>query len=134
MIGIGNVTSGLASMFGQGFDTLTGMLGNGIVQLASSLAVYSVAIEIGVRYAFTPIAIADLYSEKFRSSGMQWLKKLLACALTGAVMYVVIYSADIFKNAVGATFSVITNTAINLTMIGMLFRARQIANDIVGVH
>lgn len=132
--GIANAFSDLWDKAGEFFSSITSLFGNGIVQLASSLAVYSVAIEIGVRYALTPIAIADLYSEKFRSNGIVWLKKLLACALTGVVIFLVIFTTDAFKNVVGASFSLITNTAINLTMIGMLFRARQIANDIVGTH
>lgn len=118
----------------QGLSEIMGSFGNGIIQVASSLAVYSVAIELAVRYAVTPIAIADLYSEKFRSSGIAWLKKLLACVITGTIMYLIIYITDVFKNVLGANFSVITNTAINLTMIGMLFRARQIANEVVGAH
>ena len=133
-MGIGNIATGIAQQFGNIFNSFSGFIGNGIIQLASSLAIYSVAIEIGVRYVFTPIAIADLYSEKFRSNGVMWLKKLLACVLTGAVIYMIIFVTDAFKDSVGATFSVITNMAINLTMIGMLFRARQIANDIVGCH
>ena len=132
--GVGNLAQGLLNQFGNIFNSFSGFIGNGIIQLASSLAIYSVAIEIGVRYVFTPIAIADLYSEKFRSNGVMWLKKLLACVLTGAVIYMIIFVTDAFKDSVGATFSVITNMAINLTMIGMLFRARQIANDIVGCH
>lgn len=133
-MGLGNIGAGIAQQFGNIFNSISGLIGNGIIQLASSLAIYSVAIEIGVRYVFTPIAIADLYSEKFRSNGVMWLKKLLACVLTGAVIYMIIFVTDAFKDSVGATFSVITNMAINLTMMGMLFRARQIANDIVGCH
>lgn len=121
-----NITSSL--------NGLMGTVGNGIIQIASSLAIYSVAIEIAVRYAITPIAVADLYSEKFRSTGWAWLKKMLACMLTGAVMYLIIFATDAFKSALGANFSLVTNTAVNLTMVGMLFRARQIANDIIGVH
>lgn len=125
-----NIGSSLSGAFGS----LTSLFGNGIVQLASSLVVYAVAIEIAVRYVFTPLAIADLYSERFRSNGWMWLKKLFACALQGAVIYIIIFATDIFKNSLHASFSVITNTAINLTMIGMFAKSRQIANDIIGVH
>ena len=114
-----NIGSSLSGAFGS----LTSLFGNGIVQLASSLVVYAVAIEI-----------ADLYSERFRSNGWMWLKKLFACALQGAVIYIIIFATDIFKNSLHASFSVITNTAINLTMIGMFAKSRQVANDIIGVH
>lgn len=82
---------------------------------------------------FTPIAIADLYSERFRSNGWMWLKKLFAVSMQGAVIFMIIYSVDVLKNAID-TASIITNTAINLTMIGMFAKSRQIANDIIGVH
>ena len=62
------------------------------------------------------------------------LKKLFAVSMQGAVIFLIIYVTDIFKDSLGASFSVITNTAINLTMIGMFAKSRQIANDIIGVH
>lgn len=124
--GIGNAVSNFAS-------SISNYVGGGLTQLASSLTVYAVAIEIGVRYLFTPIAIADLYSEKFRSNGWMYLKKLFAVSMQGAVIFMIIYCVDVLKNAID-TGSVITNTAINLTMIGMFVKSRQIANDIIGVH
>lgn len=124
--GLGNAISNFAS-------TISNFVGGGLTQLASSLTVYAVVIEIGLRYMFTPIAIADLYSEKFRSNGWMWLKKLFAVSMQGAVIFMIIYSVDVLKNAID-TASVITNTAINLTMIGMFAKSRQIANDIIGVH
>lgn len=124
--GIGNAVSNFAA-------TISNFVGGGLTQLASSLTVYAVVIEIGIRYMFTPIAIADLYSEKFRSNGWMWLKKLFAVSMQGAVIFMIIYSVDVLKNAID-TASVITNTAINLTMIGMFAKSRQIANDIIGVH
>ena len=125
-----DAASSLSGIFGS----ITGLFGNGIVQIASSLVIYAVVIELVVRYLFTPLAIADLYSEKWRSNGWMWLKKLFAVSMQGAVIFLIIYVTDIFKDGLGASFSVITNTAINLTMIGMFAKSRQIANDIIGVH
>ena len=124
--GIGNAISNFAS-------TISNFVGGGLTQLASSLTVYAVVVEMGLRYMFTPIAIADLYSEKFRSNGWMWLKKLFAVSMQGAVIFMIIYGVDVLKNTID-TASVITNTAINLTMIGMFVKSRQIANDIIGVH
>ncbi|MEI3179396.1 MAG: hypothetical protein V8S93_02135 [Lachnospiraceae bacterium] len=132
--GIGAALSDAASSLSGIFGSITGLFGNGIVQIASSLVIYAVVIELVVRYLFTPLAIADLYSEKWRSNGWMWLKKLFAVSMQGAVIFLIIYVTDIFKDGLGASFSVITNTAINLTMIGMFAKSRQIANDIIGVH
>lgn len=134
MQGQGNyVGSGLGNAVSNFFSTISNFVGGGLTQLASSLTVYAVVIEIGLRYMFTPIAIADLYSERFRSNGWMWLKKLFAVSMQGAVIFMIIYSVDVLKNAID-TASIITNTAINLTMIGMFAKSRQIANDIIGVH
>lgn len=124
--GIGNVIS-------NGLSIVTSFVGGGITQLASSLVIYSIVVEIGVRYLFTPLAIADLYSEKFRSNGWMWIKKLFACALQGAVVYAIIFATHALKNSFIST-DITTVTAINLTMIGMFAKSRQIANDIIGVH
>lgn len=129
----GYVGSGIGNAASNFVGTISNFVGGGLTQLASSLTVYAVVIEIGLRYMFTPIAIADLYSEKFRSNGWMWLKKLFAVSMQGAVIFMIIYAVDVLKNAIDTT-SIITNTAINLTMIGMFAKSRQIANDIIGVH
>lgn len=131
--GWANITAGAAASLSNTFGPLTGLIGSGIIQLVSSLVVYAVAAEIGIRYVFTPIAIADLYSERFRSNGWMWLKKLFACSMQGAVIFMIIFVINIIKQSVD-TFDPITNTAINLTMIGMFAKSRAVANDIVGVH
>lgn len=131
--GIYNIGAGIGNVLSQGMTAISSFIGGGFVQLASSLTIYVVAIEIGVRYLFTPIAIADLYSEKFRSNGFMWLKKLLACSMQGAVIFAIIFAADALKKSISSA-DVITITAINLTMLGMFAKSRQIANDVVGVH
>ena len=133
MTGLQNIGAGIEASLSNAFGSLTGLIGSGIVQLASSLVIYAVAAEIGIRYIFTPIAIADLYSEKFRSNGWMWLKKLFACSMQGAVIFMIIFVINIIKESIN-TFDPITNTAINLTMIGMFAKSRSVANDIVGVH
>ena len=46
----------------------------------------------------------------------------------------IINETDIYKKSLNDSFSDITNTDINHTMIGMYAKSRQIANDIIGVH
>ena len=62
-----------------------------------------------------------------------YLKKLFACSMQGAVIFMIIYAVNALKMSL-ATFDPITLTAINLTMIGMFAKSRQIANDAIGVH
>lgn len=113
------------------FTKLIGdMVGGGLTNFIASMSVYAVAIEMGIRYAFTPLAIADMFSEKFRSTGVRYLKELLACSLTGAIMYFIVYVTYALKVTIMPT--IIANAAIELTMVGMMARARNIASSIVG--
>lgn len=103
-----------------------------IVQTALQFAVYVVAIEIGIRYVFTPIAIADLYSEKYRSNGFMWLKKLLAVTIQGALIFLVMYGSTALKQVIGGMGG--AKLAINCATLGMFAGSKLIANEIVGVR
>lgn len=116
------------------FGGIGGTIGGGtLLNIAINWVVFAILIELGIRYTFTPIAIADLYSEGFHSNGMRWLKKMLACALTGALIYLVMYGANVIKTQLTG-FHPIQLTAINLTMTGFFVKTRQIADEIVGVR
>lgn len=114
-------------------DIIGNFLGSGIIQLVSSFTIYSIIIEIMVRATFTPIAIADMYNDTLRSSAIRYLKKIAALALTGVVMYVILFAAGELKDQLPAWDSMAL-TAINFTMLGLLARARSIAEDIMGAH
>lgn len=108
-------------------------VGGTIVNLAINWVVFAILIELAIRYVFTPIAIADLYSEGFHSNGMRWLKKMLSCCLAGGLIYISMYAANIIKTQLIGIHPIQT-AAINLTMIGFFAKSRQIADEIVGVR
>ena len=113
--------------------------GSAWIQMATSFTIYAVAIEMGIRFVFTPIAVADMFSEKFRSSGIRWLKNLAACALQGTVIYVVIVVGTNLREILetgGAMpgFSPVTSTIVNLTMIGFFAKSRGLAQEAFGLH
>lgn len=114
------------------WDWIIGGLGNGIVDLVSGFVVYGIVIELGIQYVFTPIAIADLYSEKFRSTGWNWLKGLLATSLQGALIMLVIVIANIFKTT--GHLDPLTKSCIDFAMLGMFVGTKSIAKQIVGTH
>lgn len=103
-----------------------------IVQTVLQFAIYVVAIEVGIRYIFTPIAIADLYSEKYRSNGFMWLKKLFAVTIQGALIFLVMYGSNALKQVVGGFGG--AQIAINCATLGMFATSKLIANEIVGVR
>lgn len=124
----------IAKAFG-GVTSVAGgtAIGGTIVNLAINWVVFAILIELAIRYVFTPIAIADLYSEGFHSNGMRWLKKMLSCCLAGGLIYISMYAANILKVQLVGIHPIQT-AAINLTMIGFFAKSRQIADEIVGVR
>lgn len=113
--------------------------GSKIIQFFSSLTIYAIAIEMGIRFVFTPIAVADMFSEKFRSTGIRWLKNLAACALQGTIVYVTIIVGTNLRETLEAGaaipgFSPVTSTLVNFTMIGFFAKSRGFAQEIFGVH
>lgn len=129
-----NVMEGIAQLFGGIGDFLGGnAVGGTIVNLAINWVVFAILIELAIRYIFTPIAIADLYSEGFHSNGMRWIKKLLSCCIAGGLIYISMYAANILKTQLTGIHPLQT-AAINLTMVGFFAKSRQIADEIVGVR
>lgn len=129
-----NVMEGIAQLFGGMGDFLGGnAVGGTIVNLAINWVVFAILIELAIRYIFTPIAIADLYSEGFHSNGMRWIKKLLSCCIAGGLIYISMYAANILKTQLTGIHPLQT-AAINLTMVGFFAKSRQIADEIVGVR
>lgn len=113
--------------------------GSAIISFIISLTVYAVAINIGVRFVFTPLAVADLFSERFRSTGMRWLKSLAAAALQGVIIYVIVIVGTQLREILesGAAipgFSPVTSCIVNLTMIGLFAKSGSIANEAIGAH
>ena len=105
---------------------------------------FSILIELGVRKAFAPFAIIDIYSEGMRSPGMRYLKRYLATFLKIAVCLLVCYlgielmgisaedniaSFDSLGDCLQYIFRII---AINFTVLGVMAKAGEYANDVVG--
>ncbi len=134
------VFSGISTVLGGPILSLiTKLAGSAIISFVISLTVYAVAIDIGVRFVFTPLAVADLFSERFRSTGVRWLKSLAAAALQGVIIYVIVIVGTQLREILesGALipgFSPVTSCIVNLTMIGLFVKSASIAREIVGSH
>lgn len=134
------VFSGISSVLGGPVISLiTKFAGSAIISFVISLTVYAVAIDIGVRFVFTPLAVADLFSERFRSTGIRWLKSLAAAAIQGVIIYVIVIVGTQLREILesGALipgFSPVTSCIVNLTMIGLFVKSAGIAREIIGTH
>lgn len=142
------VTNTMSDVFAAGFSLsfggpiislITKLAGSAIISFVISLTVYAVAIDIGVRFVFTPLAVADLFSERFRSTGIRWLKALAAAALQGVIIYVIVIVGTQLREILesGALipgFSPVTSCIVNLTMLGLFVKSGNIAREVIGTH
>lgn len=134
------VFAGISTVLGGPvLSLITKLAGSAIISFIISLTVYAVAIDIGVRFVFTPLAVADLFSEKFRSTGVRWLKSFAASALQGVIIYVIVIVGTQLREILesGALipgFSPVTSCIVNLTMIGLFVKSAGIAREITGPH
>ncbi len=110
--------------------------------IAGKFVAFQILIEIGIRRMFTPIAIVDIYAEGMRSSGARWLKKFLACFIKIAACIAVCYiggqlqsivMTNTFADEAAITAYFFEMVAIQFSVVGMLFKISEVANDVVGV-
>lgn len=130
---------GIASGWPNPVKAIINFVGGNVINGIISLTVYAIAIEMCIRFVFTPVAVGDMFSEKFRSTGVRWLKGLAACALQGTIVYVTVLVGTNLRTILesgGAIqgFSPVTSALVNFTMMGFFVKSKSIANEIVGTH
>lgn len=111
-----------------------------VCSLVTTLVVWSRAIEIGVRGALAPLGMADLFTEGTKGAGFRYLKKYLAVLLQGAIIMLILFcyqaiNAGLTSGAasmepIKVAFSQCT---VSLTVMSMLLKTQNLANDLVGV-
>lgn len=99
--------------------------------------------ELGLRVAFAPIGIADVFAHGPQSSGMRYLKQLAGCAARGAAMYLVMNAGILLMRTdnIGALFggelnffsalgAIFTPVLAAVTTIGMMKLTDNILRDV----
>lgn len=130
-----------------------------VINCGSFLIIIGNAISLIVRTVFAPIALTQLMEDGSKSAGIRYLKKFLADGLTLAAILAVLYATSRLQaslisvsipadwhNTISATsLDTILNLgvlgggigimliALQLASVGAMFKASQIANDIVGI-
>ena len=104
-----------------------------LVYIAGLFMLLQTILEIAIRRVFCPLAISDIYSEGLRSPGVRYIKKLL-----GAIMkFTICIIATTIATSIGATGEGLTLAfnciVINVVAIGVMFKAGEYTNDILGV-
>lgn len=124
-----------------------------IARLAAYFIAVGNAVMLIARTAFSPLGVVQLFDEGQRSSGIRYLKKLMAEALTFAAIIGILYAASLLQsNLLGTILGDVLNGAVSvevidkiftpgnlaciiiiqLAAVGGMFKAGQLANDIVG--
>lgn len=103
-------------------------------------------IDVSIRFMFFPIGASDVFSQGLSSPGFRYMRRLLASALQGVVMYsAVIIGASLMSQNVSELFgSAGTHTVggvllsgiwpliTGISTVGAMLKVSSIANDIVG--
>lgn len=113
-----------------------------LVDIAAKFVIIQLVVEIAIRRMFAPLAIVDIYQEGMRSPGARYFKKYLAAFLKLAVAsFIGIIVPTLIANAGAVAGSDLESSfnycftviAINFAAIGIILKAGEYANDIVGV-
>lgn len=91
--------------------------------------------EIGVRTAFAPIGMVDVVTEGFKFSNLKYFKKLIAVIFQGAIILTIMRVVGMANDALLSSFlpGGYSYLIILFTEIGLIKKANQISNDILGV-
>lgn len=147
------IKNGISALFKHFFSLITTILVILIMwvgKIAGYFAVAGNALALIARVLFAPLGVVQCFDEGLRSSGIRYLKKIVAEALTFAVILGIMFAmskiqvslleatGDIkeitpdnvlsllsIKHCVGAI-------VLQLSAVGAMLKASQIANDIVG--
>lgn len=119
-----------------------------IFGLLARLSIYVVcigrALEIIVRLALSPIAVADVFGNGLNSGGFRYIKKFLAVTLQGAVIVVIIHIMGTLNatlaippdndTSVSALFGNLMKVVfVNLAGVSLIIKSQSIVNDVIGV-
>ena len=93
-------------------------------------------LELGVRFIFTPIGIADAFTHGISSPGVRYLKKFFAVALQGAVIYIILLVGTVLSGPISGQFpklKILGQVVLAFSMVGAMLKSQQLANDVAGV-
>ena len=123
---------------------LIGLIFPAIFMLIAYIVIYVLLagriIEVGVRFAFFPIGAAGVFTHGIASPGFRYMKKLFACALTGAGMIAVLMVGvtlmSMEDKVIGANnylLSAFFPLIVGFSMVGAMMKVQSIMNDVAGV-
>lgn len=105
-----------------------------LIKIVLYVILYSRIIELAARMVFAPIGMANIYNGGMNSSGIRYLKKIAAVALTGCVILVSLYAYNTLVGIVNSNGTgVFENIILGVSSIMIVIKAQGWSNDIMGV-
>ena len=132
--GLTELLTPIGIILGQFFAYIVTLVG----AVVARLVIWARILDVLVRTMFAPIGMADLAQEGMQGSGFKYLKAYAASALTGAALVGCMYAFRAL-NYVATSICVnggdaaMASLIMAYTLIGTMFNAKSIADDIVGL-
>lgn len=124
---------GIVLGIGYIIDALPLYLIQMVTYVGIMFAMFSRALEAVIRFALAPIGLAPIVSDGLRSSGMRYLKQFASVCLQSVVIIAILYLNQRVCDDVNLGKSTIAYFAMPLVALGMVFKSRRIADDLIGV-
>jgi hypothetical protein len=127
---------GFFEAIGDMFTLITPWIVMGFATIILHVVCWARVLDIMTRVIFAPIGMADLMLDGTRSNGFKYLKKMLSSALQGTVLLATLRGYGIIVMALKETQGSLPVTilmVVTYSMIAMLFKAKPIADDLVGL-
>ena len=105
-----------------------------VAKIIIAIACWARVLELVVRVIFSPIGMSDMFVYGTRSNGIKYMKKMLVCAIQGAVMMAMVqaYGVIVANVSPGQGQWVVT-VIMSIVMLSSATKAKDIASDVCGV-
>jgi hypothetical protein len=105
-----------------------------IAKVVIAVACWARVLELMVRIIFSPIGLADMFVYGTRSNGVRYMKKILVCAIQGAVTMAMVQAYGIVISSVNFGEGLwMTSVILAVVMLMSATKAKDIASDVIGV-
>lgn len=145
-IGLADITETVEAMnfwtqIGVFAQLMLPLLASFLLRIAVYFMAYSRLVEMVLRAMMSPMGCADVVTGGAHSSGIRYLKRMLAISVQGAMMLAIIATASallagdgIFVDGISITDVMFLGKYLGLmaAMVGLMGSSKSIANEVVG--
>ena len=130
--------AGLGHVIGGYLKTAPSLITGVAAFVGAGLASIQTVLEMALRRITAPLAVTDIYQEGLRSPGARFLKRYFSTFIKLMIIAILAFAAPMIQTEIvdmaGSNpmiYSLLT-AGINFSVIGMMFKCGEIANEVVG--